>query len=442
MGILATIFGGRKRASDRDALDDYWYSKMPSRVAASGASVTIENAMTLSTVKDCIKVLSETVAALPLHLYERSDNGNSKAERHPLYDVINGLPNGETTAFEFWGQVVWDLATHGNHYSEIFSGPRGPVDQLVRFDPGCVSVSRLSDGSKRYEIHQNGRAPRYLVDGEVWHLKLHPHTSDGLLGTSPIWTGRELIGAALALQEYGARFFANDATPPAVITHPGNFKDDESKKNFLLAIKRWWGGKNKGSVGVLEYGMKMERVGVNNEEAQFLETRKQLNIELCQLWNMKPHKVGILDRATFSNIEHQGLEFVTDTIMPIVRLIEQAISRDLILAPGRYFAEFNLDALLRGDLESRYAAYAIGRNWGFLSTNDIRRKEKMNPVEGGDDDYLQPLNMVPAGQEVPSDAQDSRRRRRDDNRRNDQPANGGALLPLPRTGGPIHGASL
>lgn len=433
MNLISTLFGGRNAAGAREPMDDFWYQKLPRAAVASGASVTLDTALTLPVVSDCLKVLQDTVASLPLHLYERKgDRGNDKVFNHPLYDILHRQPNLETTAYEYWGQVVFDLAALGNHYSEIAPGARGAVDQLIRIRPDVATVSRLSDGSRRLEIRESGKPSRYLVEGEFWHLRLLPFASDGLTGTSPIWTGREAIGAALALQQYGARFFANDATPPFIIEHPGNFKDDTSKLNFLAAIKRWWGGTNRGSPGVLEYGMKATKLGVNNEEAQFLETRKEHNLDITRIWRVPPHKVGILDRATFSNIEHQSLEFVTDTILPIVKLIEQAISRDLIIAPQKYFAEFNLDGLLRGDLESRYAAYAIGRNWGFLSTNDILRKENMNQIEGGDDDHLQPMNMVPAGTEVPP--QRERRRDRDG-------APGGAAMPK-QFGVSLHAPSL
>lgn len=429
--LFSNLFGGGKSASTRDASDDFWYQRMPrGGTSVAGPSVTIEAALTLPVVADCLKVLQDTVASLPLHLYaNKGDKGNEKAENHPLYDILHRQPNEETTAYEYWGQLVFDLATRGNHFSEVVPGARGPVDQLIRMNPDLVSVSRLSDGSRRFEVREPGKASRYLVEGEVWHLRLLPLASDGLCGTSPIWTGREAIGSALALQQYAARFFGNDATPPFVIKHPGNFKDESSKSNFLAAIKKWWGGANRGSPGVLEYGMDVVKLGHNNEEAQFLETRKEHNLDITRIWRVPPHKVGILDRATFSNIEHQSLEFVTDTILPIVKLIEQAISRDLIIAPQKYFAEFNLDGLLRGDLESRYAAYAIGRNWGWLTTNDILRKENMNPIEGGDDDHLQPMNMVPAGTEVPP---------RD--RRRDAPPTG-ASLPKP-IGVAYHGPSL
>ena len=404
MGLLTTILGSRKQAATRDAGDDFWYSPVPRARVMSGATVTVQTALTLPVVLGCLKVLAETVAELPLHLYEqKSDGSKSKAERHPLYDVLYRQPNAETTAYEYWGQLVCDLASFGNHYSEIVPGLRGPVDQLVRVSPECVTVSRLSDGSRRYEIKIAGQPIRQLLDGEVWHLKLLPLTADGLMGVSPMWLGRESIGAALALQEYGARFFANDATPPFIIKHPGNFKDDQSKANFLAALKRWWGGSNRGSPGVLEYGMEAMKLGASNEEAQFLETRKEHNLDICRIWRVPPHKVGILDRATFSNIEHQSLEFVTDTILPWLRLIEQAISRDLLMQPERFYAQFNVDGLLRGDLESRYRAYAVGRNWGWLSVNDVRRRENMDPVADGDT-YLQPLNMVPAGQELPTES--------------------------------------
>lgn len=386
------------RPAARDASDDFWYNPV-SRPVAAGVAVNVEEALKVPVVYDCLQVLAQSVGSLPFGVFERqADGAKQKRENHPLMAVFAD-PNPETTSVEFIGQLVFDLASEGNAYVELRSGDIGPISEMWRLDPSpsAMKVERLPDGSKRYE-YREGANVRRLVDGEVWHIKVFPHCGGGLKGLSPIHAGREVIGAAIALQQYAARFFANDCTPPFVVEHPSNFKDDDSRANFLQAIKRWWGGRRRHSPGLLEYGMKLSRVGVNNEEAQFLETRKELSYEIARIWHMPPHKVGLLERATNNNIEHQSLEFVVDTLRPWLVLIEKSIRKHLILAPQRFFFEFNVAGLLRGDLKARYEAYAQGRQWGWLSVDEIRKMENLNPLPNGmGQTYLQPMNMVPAG---------------------------------------------
>lgn len=388
---LRRIFG-----QNRNASDDFWYGPVTQPVAA-GVSVTVERALTVPVVYDCLQVLSRTIGALPYGIFERQQDGSKlRRDNHPLMVVLQD-PNPETTDVEFLGQLVFDLASEGDAFIEIRSGRLGPISEMWRHEPQKIRVERVSDGSRRYIATLDDGGTRTFTDDDMWHIMVLPHTEGGLRGMSPIYAGREAIGAAIALQDFSARFFRNDATPPFVIEHPGSFKDEVSKGNFLAAIRRWWGGRNRHAPGVLEYGMKLNRIGVNNEEAQFLETHKEKSYDIARLWNMPPHKVGLLDRATNNNIEHQGLEFVTDTLLPWLRLIEKSIAKHLIIASQRYFFEFNVSGLLRGDIAARYQAFSQGRQWGWLSVNDIRKLENMNPVAGGDA-YLQPLNMQPIGQ--------------------------------------------
>jgi HK97 family phage portal protein len=399
MKLMNWLFGPRADvppASNRDPGADFWYSPL-GRMTASGVAVTIDRALTVPVVYDCIKVLTESIAQLPFAIFRKNRDGSKeRADEHPLLAALQD-PNPETTSVEFFGQLMFDLATDGNFFSEPLSGRLGRVTELWRLEPSRVRVERIADRGRRYVYSEPGRPERVLIDDEIWHLRTFPHTDDGLRGLSPIHAGREAIAAAIAVQDFAARFFKNDATPPFILTHEAGttFKDEDSKANFLAAIKRWWGGERRHSPAVLEDGWKIEKLGVSNDEAQFLETRNALGVELTRIWRVPPHKVGILDKATFSNIEQQSLEFVTDTLLPWCALIEKSIRKHLITAPA-YFFEFNVAGLLRGDLKARYDAYAQGRQWGWLSVNDIRRLENMIPVAGGDR-YLTPLNMAPVG---------------------------------------------
>lgn len=379
----------------RDPLDNFWFRPL-GRSTAAGVAVTLESALRAPVVYNCLNVISQTISSLPIAVFERLPQGNRrKVDDHPLIAVFNN-PDGESNRHEFVQQMLWDLAGAGNALFKITAGTRG-VTGLRRMDPARTLVERLPDGSRRWTVTWVNGAQERLVEGEVWHIRVPP-LIDQLVGTSQIAVGAEAIGALLALQEYGAAYFENDATPPVVLEHPGHFKDQASRTNYLDAVAQFFGRKRKGPA-VIEYGMKVTKLGTTPEESQFLETRKELQGEIARIWRMPPHKVGIMDRATFSNIEHQALEFVTDTLTPWIELVEQAVDHALMLRPDRYFFEFNVAGLLRGDIKARFEAYAQARNWGWLSVNEIRRLENMNPIGARGDQYLQPLNMTPAGAE-------------------------------------------
>lgn len=400
MSLFNRLFNGRPQADlpnvPRDPTDDFWYGPGGRHITAAGVPVTFSEALTVPVVHDCLQVLSQTTGGLPWGMFQREADGSKAArDQHPL-SLVLADPNPETTTSEFFAQMVFDLASAGDAFHEIRAGRLGPISELRRLDPERVIVERLVDGSRRWIFSEESGRTRVFVEGEIWHTRATPLRTDGLRGTSRIEIGREQISAAIALRRYAHRFFQNDCTPPFVLKHKKHFADDESRENFLSAIKRWWGGKRRHGPGLLEFGIELERVGVNNEEAQFLETQKELNYGLAQLWRMPPHKVGLLERATNNNIEHQSLEFVMDTLLPWLDLIEESVRKFLILNQQRFFFEFNVAGLLRGDMKARYEAYAQGRLGGWLSVNDIRKLENMNPVAGGDV-YLTPLNMTPIG---------------------------------------------
>ena len=200
---------------------------------------------------------------------------------------------------------------------------------------------------------------------------------------------------ALAAQEYGGRFYANDQQPGGVLEHPNHFKDDEARMAFARSWAVARGGANRHKKAILEDGMKYHALGISNEDAQFLETRQYSDVEIARMYRIPPPMLQILDNANYSNTVELNRAFVVHALMPWLVRWEQRINSDLIIHRRRFFVEFNVAGLLRGELKTRDEAYAIGRNWGWLSVNDVRRLENMNPLEGGDD-YLRPLNMVPA----------------------------------------------
>ena len=305
-------------------------------------------------------------------------------------------PNSRLTSFEFIYSIVDDLAAYGDFVAEVQLGADGLISDLWRIEPESLQFEELSDRTKRVRFTDRFGNERVLVEGEFWHIPLPP-LIENMKGTSPILQdGKEAVAVAIALQRYANILFTNDATPPYALTMEGNFNDENSRKNMMKAGKNWMTGRNRHTPGIFEYGLKPHRMGLPAEEAQFLETRKELWLDLARLWHVPPHKVGILDKATFSNIEQQSLEFVMDTLRPFLELIERSINKFLIQDRDVFF-EFNVESLLRGDIKSRFEAYALGRQWGWLSVNDVLRHEKRNGIGAAGDRYIEPLNMVPVG---------------------------------------------
>lgn len=384
-------------AIDRGPADDFWYQPV-GMVTSAGMRVSPEQAMRLTVVYACVKVLAESVAQLPLHIYRRRDDGGKdRAVNHPLYRILHRRPNRWQTSFEWREMMMGHLALRGNAYSEIVVSPNGRIRELIPLHPDRVSIDVLDPdtGSYRYRVRNDQGQERTIPAGSMFHLR--GLSSDGLIGLNPIEQEREAIGLTLAAQDYGARFYQNGATPPGWIEFPGHFKDDEARRKFRESWQEAQVGANRHKIAVLERGMKYHELGIKHTDAQFLETRKYQDVDIARIFRVPPHKVGILDKATFSNIEQQSIEFVTDTLMPWLIRWEQAILRDLITREDEYFAEFSVEGLLRGDAKARGEFYASGITNGWLTRNEVRIKENLNPLDGLDEP-LQPLNMATVGQ--------------------------------------------
>ena len=381
--------------------DDYWYqNQQGSGVAQTGSLVTPDTAMRVSAVYACVRIIAQSVAVLPFNLYQVSTSGRIKAVDHPLFRVLARRPNAWQTAYEFLMMQQGHLCLRGNAYARIVTTSAGDIDSLIPYHPDRVRVFRLTNGKLRYEVRNiNTNTIESLLQEEMLHIR--GLTLDGLVGLSPIAVARESIGGALGTQDYANRLFSNDARPGGVLTVPGKMSDAAAKR-----IKEDWQqkftGPNIHKTAVLEEGVKWAPTGMTPEDAQFLETRRFQVTDIARIFGVPPHKLGELDRSTHSNIEHQGMEFVTDTLMPWLVAWEQAVSRDLMTADEQdaYHAEFQVDALLRGDTASRYAAYAVGRQWGWLNADEIRMREGMDPIGGlAGQTYLRPLNMVDASED-------------------------------------------
>jgi HK97 family phage portal protein len=393
----------------------------------AGEYVSADTIQQLDAVAACLLALAGPLSTLPIGIFERAegaaDDGisaqgvvlpqqseeaepqgyKSLVADHPVAKLFNLRPNDRQTSQEFRDEQLRHLAIWRNSYALLTQDRKtGQIGSMELIHPQRVTkVERNSSSGKvEYTITRIGAVGSEVLTSDlIWHVRMAPLTLNGLQGRPIFETSREVFGRALAVKNYGSDWFKNSGQSGGVLKHPGSFKSKEEQEKFMAGWR--WGstGANRHKDRLLQYGVEYQPFSVANDQAQFIETERESALAICRLFNMPPHRAGILDRATFSNIEQQSLDFIIFTIAPYVAAIEQSIWRDLIVDPeeqDELTVEINLSALLRGDILTRYKAYAIGRQWGWLSVNDILRLENQRPVPGGDR-YLEPTNMVEAG---------------------------------------------
>ena len=401
MGILERLGLKRQRGEPKNKYEGNDFSLLFGRTT-SGKTVNERTALQTTAVYACVRILSETIASLPLHVYRYTEGGKAKDTEHVLYTLLHDEPNPDMTSFVFRETLMSHLLIWGNAYSQILRDRSGQVIGLYPLLPDQMSVHRSEKGKLFYvynryeEDNPNFQEKGSIVLSQEEVLHIPGLGFDGLIGYSPIALAKNAVGMTLACEEYGASFFSNGANPGGVLEHPGILKDPGKVRDSWNAV--YQGTRNAHKVAVLEEGMSYKQIGIPPEEAQFLETRKfQIN-EIARLFRIPPHMVGDLEKSSFSNIEQQSLEFVKYTLDPWVVRFEQALKKSLLLPEEKktHFIKFNVDGLLRGDYQSRMNGYAIGRQNGWLSTNDIRELEELNPIspEEGGDLYLINGNMT------------------------------------------------
>lgn len=362
-------------------------------MSTSGKRVTPYNAMQLTAVYACVRIIAETVASLPLNIYRYSDEGKVKDYKHPLYRLLHDEPNPEMTSMVFRETMMHHILTTGNAYAQIIRNGFGDVVALYPLLPNKMQVERSSIDKKiyyRYSTDTEGQV--ILSNDDVLHI---PGLGfDGIIGYSPIAICRNAIGLSIAADEFGSSFFESGARPTGILEHPGQLKEPEKVREAWESTY----GTGKHRTAVLEEGMKYQQISISPDEAQFLETRKFQVNEICRIYRVPPHMVADLEKSSFSNIEQQSLDFVQNTITPWLVRIEQNMQRQLLLLhdKGSVFIKHNINGLLRGDFKTRMDGYAVGRQNGWYSVNDIRELEDMNkiPTEEGGDDYLCNGNMT------------------------------------------------
>jgi HK97 family phage portal protein len=399
MSIFKGIFKSRDKPKDSTSGSAYRFFFGGT---TSGKVVTEQSAMQITAVYCCVRILAEAIASLPLHLYRYTENGSKeKAIDHPLYELLHDEPNPEMTSFVFRETLMTHLLLYGNAYAQIIRNGKGEIIALYPLMPNRMTVNRDDDGNLYYE-YQTSQDEAHTMKGSL--VRLSPYDVlhipglgfDGLVGYSPIAMAKNTIGMTMAAEEYGAKFFANGATPGGILEHPGVVKDPERVRESWNSA--FGGSSNSNRVAVLEEGMKYTPISISPEQAQFLETRKFQIDEIARIFRIPPHMIGDLEKSSFSNIEQQSLEFVKYTLDPWVSRWEQSMRRALLRPEEKkdYFFKFNVDGLLRGDYQSRMNGYATARQNGWMSANDIRELENLDriPEEDGGDLYLINGNMT------------------------------------------------
>ena len=384
--------------------ESFWRSRGLSPPTASGVAVTDQTALRVTAVLSCVKVLAESISTLPLMVFEREANGDKRpAFEHPLTSILHTLANDEATAQSTRETLSAHVLLRGNAYARVVRDGGGDVREIWPIPPGCVEVERpRPDGPLVFHVSQPGVKPEDLRPEQVWRI---PGLSwGGATGLSPIGLARESVGLALALEQNTASALRHGARIAGVVTHPTVMEDPEFQRFKSSWDEAFAGVGNAGKTVVLEQGAKFEKVGMTFEDLQFLELKKFQVAEIARLFRVPLHMLFDDKAQPRANMEQASLEFVVYTLRPWLVRFEQTIARDLLLPSerGRFFAEHNVAGLLRGDFAGRMQGFAMARQWGWLSVNDIRRLENLNGIGEPGDVYLQPLNMARAGDPPPA----------------------------------------
>lgn len=404
---LVRLFSKEKRGSVNDP--NLWANTLlggPNFATASGANVTPDNSLKQSTVYLCVKILSESIASLPLMVYRRKKSGGKDvATDHPLYTLLHDSPNDTQNSFEFREFLQASLALRGNGYAYKLHDNGNNLIKIIPLSTSHVQP-RQDKGAIVYDytldMNQSKEVPKVVTFPAdwIWHIKAL--STDGLVGLSPISCARETIGVALKAEEFGAQYFGNAAVPGGLMEHPGTLKPGayDRLKDSVQAFS----ASKRHSTMILEEGMTWKQIGMTNVDSQFLESRAFSIEDIARFFNVPLILLHHSEKTPiFSSPDQLSAMFVKFSLLPWCRRWESSAGKSLLSDRDRqkgYFVEFNLDGLLRADVKTRYDSYAVGRQWGWLSANDIRSLENMNPIENGDEYISMPANIAGKGNPI------------------------------------------
>lgn len=356
--------------------------------------VTSHTAMGVPAVYACVSVLAETMGSLPVGVWEVSGDQRNEARDHPVHALLNGRPCPHMTGPEWIEWVIANSALRGDAFCVIESNAAGTVTGLKPLAFNNVTINNRGD-RLRYEAKTGDTVRRVYTDDEIFRLPWKIQ-ADGT-SLSPISLQRNSFAIALRSRNYLSNLLKNNSSPKGAIKLPTDISDEAANALVESWERRHQGPENSGKVAIFDGGMEWQSIGMSNEDAQFAELMQMSVADVARVFRVQPHKIGDLSKATFSNIEHQSIEFLTDTILPWVRRFEARLEAWALndLERGRFSIEFNLRGLLRGDAAARSALYQTLFYTSAISPNEIRRLEGMNPIPGGDRYYIQSAT-VPA----------------------------------------------
>ena len=357
---------------------------------SSGVTITNKNSLNISTVFACIRNISEDVAKVPFKVYQKTGDSKKKLPNHPLQKVLNRISNPDMTAMSFRQVATQHCLGWGNGYAEIVRDVYWNTVELYPLSPDKVTPKRDDNGSIFYEVKTESGQTRRIKSDNIFHI--HGLGEDGLVGYNVIQYAKDSLGLGKAAETFGATYFGNNTVIGGILKHPGNLSEDAQNRLRKSINEKYQGASNAHKIMVLEEAMDFTLPVIPPEASQFLETRQFSVPEICRWFRMPPHKVHDLSRATFSNIEHQDLEYVKDTLTAWFKRWETEVWFKLLTDEDRrkgVFVEHTVEGLLRGDITSRYNAYQISlgnnNNPGFMTINEVRALENLNPVDGGDE---------------------------------------------------------
>ncbi|MEJ8306654.1 phage portal protein [Saccharibacillus sacchari] len=395
-------------------------------------AVTEATSMRSTAVMASVRVIAETVASLPKPVYQRLKPRGKRRVSHSIGDLIGKSPNPYMTAFTFWETLMSHIMLWGNFYAEIEYDSAGSITALWPIPPHRVEHRETADGDPYFRLTLKSGKQKDIPFYAMLHV---PGLSfDGRKGLSVIGWARQAVEVAIATENFAAEFFKNGTNVGAVVTTPSTLSDGAFDRLSKSLHSSYSGLGKAHKLMLLEEGMTFSKNTIPPNDAQFLETRKFQTLEIARIFRVPPHMLGDLERATFSNIEQQGIDFVTHTIRPWLVRIEQTVNMRLFGQDEqkKLFTEFLVEGLLRGETKARYEAYNIARNGGWLSVNEIRELENLNPIEGGDE-YLRPLNMAEVGK--PSEGGDNNNDNGQGNKGATGPLDAGNQAGDPESGG-------
>jgi HK97 family phage portal protein len=348
-----------------------------------------DKALTLTSVWNAIRLLSESVSSLPISVYRKENNGDKVEDvNNRIYNLIKFKPNNFQNKITFFEYIMYSVLTDGNSYVQIVRDNSANPVQLIPLNPDYVNIF-IKDNELFYQMDGGS----VLDSADVLHIKLI--TDDGIEGLSPIDQCAKAINWNLSIEEFGSTFFKNGAKPSSVLSTDRALSEtaiERLKNSFNSSYAKL---KSSNSTIILEEGLTFKPISISPEQAQFLASRQFGIEEIARIFNVPPHMLKDLSKSSFNNIEMQSQEYVTYTLMPYLTRIEQEMNLKLFRTNelGKTFVEFNVNGLLRGDVKTRNEAYKTAIQNGYMSINEVRQKENLNSIEGGDQHFIQ-MNMT------------------------------------------------